>query len=227
MRRSFANVIDQVLGFFPEDAEKDSPIARLARELENLRTSAAYTAPECLGPLWRRAHFSLLPVLEAADKGSKGWELYVAEAWRGGPVPGERAPLALVDVARERKRQDDQWGTVQERAMFGRLGVERLPDLLRAVLAVGDDAEAEGLNARACMESHARELCESLPADRVTWAHTLVEELFEAVNARTLDEMRAELVQVAALVVFAVESIDAAEDAKAPPVVGMEVPGDG
>ncbi|WNM69000.1 hypothetical protein SEA_TRIBLETROUBLE_59 [Mycobacterium Phage TribleTrouble] len=112
-------------------------------------------------------------------------------------------------VVEERKRQDAKWGE------------QNHPNVDRLVL---DHGEAPTQHSMARFYEvpnamRAKLLCQ-MAADRgeCTWAHILVEEVAEAIEAATihdlgllvdsLQELRAELVQVAAVAVQWIEKID-------------------
>lgn len=105
----------------------------------------------------------------------------------------ERSP-ALAEVAAERDRQDRKWG-------------EQNHPLTEPIYA--GDVVRRAREYEVPSATRARFLCE-LAADRgeLTWAHILVEELAEFIDADSPADARAELVQVAAVAVAAIESID-------------------
>jgi len=60
-----------------------------------------------------------------------------------------------------------------------------------------------------CSERSAKFYCESARLDnKMTWAHIAIEELAEVVDAETEEERRAEWVQLAAVCISAIQSID-------------------
>lgn len=105
--------------------------------------------------------------------------------------------LIMSEVAAERTRQDAKWGE-QNHPLVDPLLLSRphtrmaeeyeIPTVLRAI--------------QACQIAAAR--------DTLTWAHILVEEVAEFVASAQHDpaEARAELVQVAAVAIAAIEAID-------------------
>ena len=120
-------------------------------------------------------------------------------------------PLPHVDVIDERMRQLDKWG------------VQDHPSVAPELKASADRLRASGYPASyavACVfrdlgiptATRAREDCQARSAKGDTWAHIIVEELAEAVEAATLHgdgpELRAEVVQVAAVAVAWLEALD-------------------
>lgn len=111
------------------------------------------------------------------------------------------------DIKAERARQNERWGTVEERRMWERM-VER-GNLSALLLRFGnvrfDDCLERGL------ERAARDNCAAMwqSHNYGTFADLLLEEVFEALAAPTPEKMREELVQVGALAVFGIESLDA------------------
>ena len=87
--------------------------------------------------------------------------------------------------------------------MGERLGFERLPSILDTVIQAGGTFEDMEARARLTYE-------EAAARGTATTAHAFAEELFEVVSATSPAELRMELVQAAAVLVFAVESLDAA-----------------
>lgn len=118
----------------------------------------------------------------------------------------------LGEVAAERVRQFAKWGrqrwplTPMLHPAAGATGASLRFSRERRLLAGGLRSATE-----------AKSLCEYAFKEGIgTFAHILVEEAAEAIDAPTLDEMRAELIQVAAVAVQMVEVIDLnAADAKA------------
>lgn len=122
----------------------------------------------------------------------------------------------LGEVAAERIRQFEKWG---------RQRWPLTPMLHPAAGEPGSNASIRFLNDRRLLATglrsakEAKILCEYAFKEGIgTFAHILVEEVAESIDSPTLDEMRAELIQVAAVAVQMVEVIDlnAAEAAKAP-----------
>lgn len=100
----------------------------------------------------------------------------------------------LRDVAAERVRQFEKWG--QQRHQMRPTPTGTRP------MRVG--------NLGIISSNFAKHDCEkAFEAGRGTFAHILVEEVAEAIDAPSLTEMRAELIQVAAVAVQMVEAIDA------------------
>ena len=93
----------------------------------------------------------------------------------------------LYDVEAERAAQDDRWGQQELPNGTGR----NAPPSLRGM---SDLAKRRAGLAAAMGE--------------LTWRDVLLEEVFEAMDAETVPELRAELVQVAAVAVQWVEAID-------------------
>lgn len=103
----------------------------------------------------------------------------------------------LFEVARERSRQDAKWGT------------QNHPLVDPVLLHRPHTRMAEEFEIPTALR--ATQLCQGAAArGEVTWAHILVEEVAEFVAAAQHDqaEARAELVQVAAVAIAAVEAID-------------------
>lgn len=103
----------------------------------------------------------------------------------------------LAEIRKERKAQDAKWGEqnhlLVDQTLIGR-PTERMADEYEIPTA-----------------TRARVLCQRAAAlGAVTWGHILVEEVAEFICADPADElaMRAELIQVAAVAVAAIESID-------------------
>jgi hypothetical protein len=91
--------------------------------------------------------------------------------------------LVLAQIADERDRQDAKWGP------------QNHPD--------GTNLNNDG------WREHARTLCQTAAREgRVTWAHILQEEFVEALAEVDPEKLRAELVQVGAVVVAWIEAID-------------------
>lgn len=100
----------------------------------------------------------------------------------------------LAEVAAERKRQDAKWGE-QNHPLIDPVLWGRWPT------RVAEEYEIP-------TASRAQFLCEEAARKgEVTWAHILVEEVAEFVGGSP-QSMRAELIQVAAVAVAAVEAID-------------------
>lgn len=94
----------------------------------------------------------------------------------------------LGEVGDERHRQHAKWGR-QDHPSFD---AERMPEYYEMPTA-----------------HRARALCEkAFQNGKGTFAHIAVEEFVEAIDAHSEDELRAELVQVAAVCVAWVEAID-------------------
>lgn len=99
------------------------------------------------------------------------------------------APLAtvLADVAAERRRQDVRWGE------------QNHPD------GTGDWHAADATQAR-------KECEQAASIGELSWRHILLEEVAEAVAEGRPDELRRELIQVAAVAVAWAEAIDRRAD---------------
>lgn len=114
------------------------------------------------------------------------------------PSPGHLLPSSLADVlaeiTAERTRQDEKWGE------------QNHPD------GTGDDVRLLGdidLPTYGTLAYRAKALVDSLAAKgRSQYAPILLEEVFEALSALSEDELRTELVQVAAVCVQWVQAID-------------------
>lgn len=98
-------------------------------------------------------------------------------------IPPETVAV-LEEVAQERLRQDQKWGPLSYRV---------------------------GMNARKYEmpeESRAKQLCETASKDgTLTWGHILVEELAEALDSFSEAEQERELVQLAAVAIWAIEDL--------------------
>ncbi|HEX6869939.1 MAG TPA: hypothetical protein VF163_02480 [Micromonosporaceae bacterium] len=107
--------------------------------------------------------------------------------------------LVLVEVAAERRRQDERWG-------------EQNHPLVDPAMA-GRPLQLVALQHEIPTALRGRDLCQKA-AERgeLTWAHILVEEVAEFVGTEPRDTaaVRAELVQIAAVAVAAIESLDRA-----------------
>jgi hypothetical protein len=99
-------------------------------------------------------------------------------------------------VADERIRQDRKWGEQNHPSVDEELAGCCRPETMCEHYGIPDEQTAK----RKCDEAAKFELC--------TWAHIAVEELSEAVSAETDTLRRAELVQLAAVVVAWIECID-------------------
>lgn len=95
----------------------------------------------------------------------------------------------LQEVLAERIRQDDRWGE-QNHPVHDQEDPNGVFLLGRSYAALEQEAKAR------------------FAAGRRSWALVELEEIFEALAAKTLAEARAEFIQVAAVAVAAVESID-------------------
>lgn len=117
-----------------------------------------------------------------------------------------RIPFVLLEVLRERQRQDAKWG---EQNHLNGTGPQSIPlhDIVRGPAnATGDLHYAFGLSlqARSATNRHAEE-------GKVTWADILLEEVFEALAEDDPPRLRAELIQVAAVATQWVEAIERRE----------------
>jgi hypothetical protein len=99
-------------------------------------------------------------------------------------IPNRATESALCDVAWERKSQDEKWGEQNHPNGTG------VPSMIAAAI-----------NARLVTDAHARR-------GKVTWADILREEFAEALAEEDPQRLRAELVQVAAVAVAWIESLD-------------------
>lgn len=88
------------------------------------------------------------------------------------------------DIAVERMRQDEKWGPQHHHDGTSARVFGQLADAYR------DDCDR------------------AASTDRLTWRHILLEEVFEALGEQDQAKLRAELVQVSAVVVAWVEDID-------------------
>ena len=116
----------------------------------------------------------------------------------------------LTEIAAERKRQDAKWGEQNHS--------DTDPVILWRLTAEGGGWRPDMVAQRIAEEHEiptgrrARHLCQNAASGgRVTWAHILIEEVAEAVDATVETDpalLRAELVQVAAVAVAWIEAID-------------------
>ena len=107
--------------------------------------------------------------------------------------------FVLADVTEERERQDAKWGTDRDIR-----SVPEIPCDIGDVL-IPTITELIGIPS----EERAKRCCdENFRQGTGSWAHIAVEELAEAVEAKTDAERRAELVQLAAVVVAWIENLD-------------------
>ena len=103
-----------------------------------------------------------------------------------------QTPAVLDEVAAERVKQEAKWGQ-QNHPSFSK----SIDDIHRADFygIVADDI--------------ARQACEeAFQGDRGSYAHIFMEEAAEAICATTIADLRTELIQVAAVAVAWIESID-------------------
>lgn len=101
----------------------------------------------------------------------------------------------LMEVKRERNRQDTKWGE------------QNHPDFRVA----WPDGELASPEERTCFYSldNAKLHCDiAAEVGELDWAHILVEEVAETLEAKDESELREELVQVAAVAVAWIEAID-------------------
>lgn len=99
-----------------------------------------------------------------------------------------------LQINAEMVRQDRKWGEQNHDMIPYRPKDRPLTDPLAGLIASADTA-------RTCCQVAAEK-------DGCTWAHILIEEVAEFCDAPTLDDMRAELVQVAAVAHQAIAAID-------------------
>jgi len=103
-------------------------------------------------------------------------------------------PIYLIceEIKKERDRQNDKWG-------------QQNHDLVDYTYT------PEGMNRcyEILSEERAKYLCESsVKHGNLTWGHIIVEELVEALCAKTVKEQREELIQCGAVIVAMIESLD-------------------
>ena len=107
--------------------------------------------------------------------------------------PKHTTQKVLLDVAAERVRQDEKWGQLNHRI---------LPD------NPGTDTEIRERYLRKSAQE-AQQLTDFLAnTKRITHMDILIEEVWEAIEAKGTEHLRRELVQVAAVAVNMIESID-------------------
>lgn len=104
-------------------------------------------------------------------------------------MPDQTSLLGVLsNIREERVRQDTLWGEQNHPQVP--------PKHLRVGLGV-------------CSERSAKFYCESARLDnKMTWAHIAIEEMAEVVDAETEEARRAEWVQLAAVCIAAIQSID-------------------
>lgn len=108
----------------------------------------------------------------------------------------------LAEIADERARQDAKFGNQYHPCVNPSEINYGDHDELRRKLHV---AASYGMPS----EQEAREECSDAASEgRLTWGHIAVEELSEAICSKTVQERRAELVQLAAVAVAWIECID-------------------
>lgn len=100
----------------------------------------------------------------------------------------------LSEVRAERLRQDEKWGEQNHADGVGD-DVHLLGDVARPTYGTLCYLQRENVN-------------DAARQGRSRWAGILLEEAFEALSATSVDELRAELVQVAAVAVQWVQAID-------------------
>lgn len=106
--------------------------------------------------------------------------------------------FVLADISEEREEQDRKWGADREIADVPAHTLDFFGNEFDATLTVGIPSERQ-----------AKRNCQSaFKQGNGTWAHIVVEELAEAVEAKTPADRRKELVQLAAVVVAWIENID-------------------
>lgn len=89
------------------------------------------------------------------------------------------------EILQERKRQDNKWGE------------QNHPIVNKSVLN------------SFMHESVAKDWCDNATKNKeLTWGHIIIEEISEAMHAKTIEDMRTELVQCAAVLVAMIESLD-------------------
>jgi len=110
----------------------------------------------------------------------------------------EKTPMVLVEVMRERERQEELWGEQTHPSVSF---PEAAPATREAIYGVPSEAVA-------------KDRCERAFRDGVgTYADIAVEEMAEVIAAGNEADRRAELVQLAAVCVAWIESIDRQEAA--------------
>ncbi len=107
------------------------------------------------------------------------------------PLEGPSLAGVLNELADERQRQVAKWGVQRHPNGTGR-GIEWLPGRSLGYL-----------------REYARERCKANPADGDNWLDILLEEVFEAAAESDDEPLRGELVQVAAVAIAWIETIDA------------------
>ena len=93
------------------------------------------------------------------------------------------------EIFQERKKQDDKWGEQNH--------------------PIVEENFDSFIDYGIIDEKSAKQYCEdAIKRKNLTWANIIVEEITEALHARTKEEMREELVQCAAVLVAMIESLD-------------------
>lgn len=102
----------------------------------------------------------------------------------------------LTEITNERKRQDAKWGE-QNHPILDAGFIARHPDRIAAFYEIPT-------------ERRAKHMCEaSADVDQCTWLHILIEEVSEVASCGyRITDMRKELVQVAAVTVAMIASLD-------------------
>lgn len=91
----------------------------------------------------------------------------------------------LQEISRERVRQDEKWGE-QNHPIVNE-------EIFRGFIS----------------EQSAKDWCDIAAQEKcLTWGHIVIEEIAEALHAKTKESMREELIQCAAVVVAMIESLD-------------------
>lgn len=106
-------------------------------------------------------------------------------------------PVAAVDIQRERRRQDDKWGRDRTLPSFPPFG--RCDGAADRPYAMGFQHNEQAIKATMTWEAQAGD---------ASWGRILQEEVIEAFAAEDTAQLRAELVQVAAVAQAWIEAID-------------------
>jgi hypothetical protein len=99
------------------------------------------------------------------------------------------------EIIEERQKQDIKWGQ-QNHPIVSHL------DTYSNGLPILSDYDI-------CNEERAKFLCNwNAQMGSLTWGHIIIEELVEAMSAKTKEEMRTELIQCAAVIIAMIESLE-------------------
>lgn len=107
----------------------------------------------------------------------------------------EEIELIIEDIKEEISFQRTKWGT-QNHPVIDVALKNRSPQRICDEYGI----PSENIAKQACDLAAEKGIC--------TWMHILVEEVSETASAKTIDDLRKELIQVAAVAISAIESLD-------------------